>query len=63
MNPPLLLAVLLAAAPQAPAPAAPGAPDFDRAVLPILEEHCTSCHSASDPEGDLVMETYEQLAK
>lgn len=63
MTPPLLLAVLLAAAPQAPAPAPPAAPDFDRAVLPILEQHCTSCHSASDPEGDLVMETYEDLMR
>ncbi|HEY7510011.1 MAG TPA: c-type cytochrome domain-containing protein [Vicinamibacteria bacterium] len=60
-----LAAVLLAAAAAGPqaAPTAPGAPDFDRVVLPILEEHCTSCHAAADPEGDLVMETYEDLMR
>jgi WD40 repeat protein len=64
---PTLGALALAAAAlasQAPPPAAsPAGPDFDRAVLPILEEHCTSCHSASEAEGDLVMETYEDLMK
>ncbi|HVR72003.1 MAG TPA: c-type cytochrome domain-containing protein [Vicinamibacteria bacterium] len=66
MTPPLLLAVLLAgaasAALQAAGPATV-APDFDRAVLPVLEEHCTSCHSAADPQGDLVLETYEDVKR
>ncbi len=62
MTPPLLLATLLAAAAQAAAPT-PAGPDFERAVLPVLEAHCTSCHSAADAEGDLVMETYEDLMR
>ena len=66
----LLMAVLLAAspAPQAsavaePPPAAAAGPDFDRTVLPVFEEHCTSCHSASEAEGDLVLETYDELMR
>lgn len=54
---------LLAAASAAPQAPAPVGPDFDRAVLPILEEHCTSCHAASDAQGDLVLETYDDLIK
>jgi WD40 repeat protein len=66
----LTLAVGLAAlaAPQQAPPAQPSAParsapDYDHDVLPVLQEHCLSCHAASDPQGELVMETYEDLMR
>src|SRR6185503_8658723 len=50
------------AAPQAaPTPAA--GPDFERVILPIFEDNCTSCHAAADPESDLVLETYEDVMR
>ncbi|MEO1528276.1 MAG: c-type cytochrome domain-containing protein [Planctomycetota bacterium] len=35
--------------------------DFVEDVLPILETHCVGCHTADDPEGGFVMETYAGL--
>ena len=60
------LVLLYAAVPVLARPAAAPAtvrPDFDRDVIPVLQEHCLSCHGTSDPEGDLVMESYEDLMK
>ena len=31
---------------------------FDDHVKPILREHCTACHSESDKESDLALDTY-----
>jgi WD40 repeat protein len=49
-----------AAASQA-APAAPARPDYEKDVVPILQAHCVDCHSSSDAQGDLVLETHEDL--
>ncbi|QEF99971.1 WD domain, G-beta repeat [Stieleria maiorica] len=37
--------------------------DFARDVYPILETYCVGCHSADDPQGGLVMDSYTGLAK
>jgi WD40 repeat protein len=58
----LVSAAVAALAPPAAAPA-PARPDFDRDVAPILQEHCLNCHSATVAEGDLVMESYEDVMK
>lgn len=56
-------AFVLAAASAAPQAAVPPGPDYGRDVLPVLEQHCMDCHSAADPQGDFVMDTYEDLMK
>lgn len=38
-------------------------PDFSKDVAPILNEYCVGCHSADDPEADLVLESYEALVR
>ena len=35
--------------------------DYVRDVTPILESYCIGCHTADDPQGGLVMETYAAL--
>jgi DNA-binding beta-propeller fold protein YncE len=62
---PLAAVVLLAAATAAPQAAVPppAGPDYDRDVVPVLQQHCMDCHSAADPQGDFVMDTYEDLMK
>lgn len=37
-------------------------PDFSE-VYRLLDERCIECHTADDPEGNLVLETYEGLLK
>ena len=36
-------------------------PDFNTHVAPIFSKYCTGCHNAEDAEGELVLESYEQL--
>jgi hypothetical protein len=36
--------------------------DFSK-ISALIAEHCLDCHAAQDPEGKLVMETYESLMK
>ena len=62
---PLGAALFLAAASAAPQAAVPPAagPDYERDVVPLLQQHCMDCHSAADPQGDFVMDTYEDLMK
>ena len=60
---PTSAALVLAAASAAPQAAVPPGPDYDRDVLPVLQQHCMDCHSAADPQGDFVMDTYEDLMK
>jgi WD40 repeat protein len=62
----LFLAVALATAavtaePPTPASAVPA--DFGRDVVPILEDNCLRCHSASKTEGGLLIESYEDLMR
>ena len=33
------------------------------AVASLFQEHCLDCHGATDPEGSLVLETYQSLLK
>ncbi len=35
--------------------------DFTADIAPILESYCVGCHAADDPEGGIVMESYDQL--
>ncbi|MES2707062.1 MAG: DUF1592 domain-containing protein [Verrucomicrobiota bacterium] len=51
---PLLLAGILTPA------AAPlrAAPDFQREILPVLTEHCNTCHSTEKQKGDLDLERF-----
>ena len=44
------------------APAANRSIDYARDVLPILQTYCIGCHTADDPEGDLVLETFDGMA-
>jgi hypothetical protein len=37
-------------------------PDFAE-VYRLLDERCIECHTADDPESNLVLETYEGLLK
>src|SRR6266446_1045838 len=32
------------------------AADFDKAVAPVLKEHCLKCHSGDKPKGDLSLD-------
>jgi WD40 repeat protein len=38
-------------------------PDFNTAVAPLFDKYCMDCHSATDPEHGLVLETYDSLMK
>jgi len=37
------------------------APSYAQKVKPILDMHCTGCHSGSSPSGDIPLETYLQV--
>ena len=37
--------------------------DFHREVAPILREYCVGCHNNKDLDGDLSVETFNQLIK
>jgi WD40 repeat protein len=54
----LLLVVLLAASPRA----AEKTNDY-AAVSALFAQHCLDCHATQEPEGRLVMETFESLMK
>src|SRR5436190_8872981 len=45
-----------------PAAAADSPPDFAE-IYRLLDERCIECHTADDPEANLVLETYEGLLK
>ncbi|MCA9120528.1 MAG: hypothetical protein H6822_14145 [Planctomycetaceae bacterium] len=38
-------------------------PDYVRDVAPVLNKYCTACHSSTDPEGKLSLESYADLQK
>jgi len=40
-----------------------GAVDFEKEVLPILRRSCLACHSSSEAESDLVLETPQAILK
>lgn len=40
-----------------------GPVDFEKEILPILRRNCLACHSATDAEADLVLETPESILK
>ncbi|HMP16103.1 MAG TPA: hypothetical protein PKD72_03695 [Gemmatales bacterium] len=40
-----------------------GPPDFEKDVLPILENKCTTCHSGSNKKGRLDLSSYEALLR
>src|SRR5262245_56415218 len=42
--------------------ATPPTTDFAR-VSAIFAEHCLDCHAAQDPEGKLVLETFDDLTR
>jgi WD40 repeat protein len=63
LRPLAVAAALSCAAAAAPAPPDAPKPDFERDVAPILQDHCVNCHSAADPQGDLVLETHEDLMR
>src|SRR5262245_60348514 len=43
--------------------AAENSPDFVKDVAPIFTKYCTGCHSDSDREGKLSLESYGSLLK
>lgn len=57
----LKLCCLLAAGGHAVAVRA--AEDFDRAILPVLEHHCNTCHSTEKQKGDLDLERFTSVAE
>src|ERR1700741_3990877 len=36
-------------------------PDFNTAVLPVLQKYCLGCHKTDDSKGGLTMETHADL--
>ena len=40
-----------------------GPVDFQREVLPILRKSCLACHNSTDAEGDLILESPEEMLK
>ena len=36
---------------------------FTHDIQPVVREFCATCHSGDDPEGDLVLETYQDVRK
>ena len=61
---PILLALALGARLAAAEPASPAPASSDyAAVETIFVKHCLDCHSAQDPEGKLVLESFESLMK
>ncbi len=56
---PSLLGMLFVAGGSLSASAEPT--DFQRDVLPLLRKNCIACHNASTAEGDLILETPQQI--
>jgi hypothetical protein len=42
--------------------AEPVADAFDRVILPLLRDHCLTCHSADNPAGELDLERFTSVA-
>jgi WD40 repeat protein len=40
-----------------------GPVDFEKEILPIFRRNCLACHSATEAEGDIVLETPEKIIK
>src|SRR5258706_9884017 len=69
----LLTAALIASVAQAPtALAAPiaiaeikhdGEVDFEKEILPIFRRNCLACHSATEAQSDLVLESPQSILK
>jgi len=43
--------------------AAPPPVDFAAKIAPIFQEHCVDCHGKDDPDGELILESFESLMK
>lgn len=41
----------------------PAAPDYSRDVAPLLKKYCVGCHNPTDHEGQLSLESYQDLQK
>src|SRR4051812_33218738 len=39
------------------------APDFAKTVAPILAKHCVSCHGPDDVNGELRLDSFNQIDK
>jgi hypothetical protein len=57
----LLLSTAAAAAGRTPE--LPGAPSFARDVLPVLGQHCESCHGADEQHGGLRLDSYDGVMR
>lgn len=62
-GPPSLFLVLLTLTMATTPAAEPDAANPYAEVATLFEKHCLDCHSAQDPEGNLVMETHADLLK
>ncbi|MGA2243871.1 MAG: DUF1592 domain-containing protein [Verrucomicrobiota bacterium] len=58
----LSLALLVAGAVAAPAPAAPGTPEFHKSIRPILEEYCFDCHADGVNKGKVAFDEFKSDA-
>jgi WD40 repeat protein len=58
----VVLALMLSLAPALRSADASAPPEF-AAVASLFSEHCLDCHAVQEPEGKLVMETFEDLMK
>ena len=38
-------------------------PDYARDVEPLLRKYCAGCHNADEPEGELRLDSYAELAQ
>ena len=37
--------------------------DFTTTIAPLFDEHCSDCHGATDPDGELSLDTFDSLIK
>ncbi len=60
-----VLMLVLAAVPcvSAAADDAPTSIDYNEKIHPLFAKYCTACHSADEPEGKLVLESYDGLLR
>ena len=40
-----------------------GPVDFEKEILPILRRNCLACHSSTNSESDLILETPQSILK
>lgn len=57
----LALLVLLVGFSNGVGNASPDVIDFDRQVAPLFTKYCVACHNSEDREGDVSLETYNDL--